>query len=288
MHTALKTMGRRSLKLINRFASAFDRTYLADGIPNDAKPAWNAFVQSITPGKRILEIGSREVTGPSKWRETFAGSEYVGFDYYPGRNVDVVGDVHQLSSYFVGQDQFDVVYSAACFEHFAMPWIVAVEIAKVLKVGGILFIATHFSFKAHERPWNFFQFSDMGLRVLFPEALGFECIATGMSDPIVGRFSALADSSVRYQPIRGLYCGSEYFGRKVRDVQSFDWSRLSLAEVVGKTVYPAPTDSSGEEPNFAPSVVLSKSGGAVRKSTGDGSARVSAGEIAGSCGGELN
>lgn len=109
-----------------------------------------------------------------------------------------------------------------------------------MKVGGYLYVATHFSFNTHERPWNFFQFSDMGLRVLFPPALGFECIAASMSEPMVGRFSALADKSLRYQPIRGLYCGSEYFGKKVRAVDHFDWKKLSIPEVVAGTVYPAP------------------------------------------------
>ncbi|MGC1781170.1 MAG: methyltransferase domain-containing protein [Acidobacteriaceae bacterium] len=193
---------------------------------------------------RVLEIGSREVTGPSKAKQDFAnaGAEYVGFDYYPGRNVDVVGDVHRLSSYFDDDQKFDIIYSAACFEHFAMPWIVAVEVSKMLKVGGVLLVQTHFSFGAHERPWNFFQFSDMGLRVLFPDSLGFECMEAGMSNPIVGRFSSLAESRLRYQPIRGLYCSSEYLGRKVRDVKSFDWNRTSVAQIVSGTTYPPPKE----------------------------------------------
>jgi len=164
-----------------------------------------SYLSEIQPGLRILEIGSREVIGPSSVRHLFGGSEYVGFDYYPGSNVDVAGDVHQLSSYFSPDEKFDLIFSMACFEHFAMPWIVAPQIAKMLKVGGIVYVATHFSYAAHERPWNFFQFSDMGLRVLFPECMGFECIAAGMSDPIVGRFSSLAAEWDRYKPIRAVW-----------------------------------------------------------------------------------
>ena len=189
---------------------------------------------------RVLEIGSREVTGPSKARQEFANAEYVGFDYYPGRNVDVVGDVHRLSSYFNDDEKFDIIYTVACFEHFAMPWIVAQEISKMLKIGGVVQVKTHFSFGTHERPWNFFQFSDMGLRVLFPESLGFECMEAGMSNPIVGRFSGLAEKRLRYQPVRGLYCGREYLGRKVRDMNSFDWSQISLDQIVSGTNYPPP------------------------------------------------
>jgi hypothetical protein len=95
------------------------------------------------PGMSVLEIGSREVTGPSDARRRFARAEYVGFDYHPGDNVDVVGDVHRLSSYFPGRT-FDLIYSRACFEHFAMPWVVAVEMSKLLRVGGIVFVENAF------------------------------------------------------------------------------------------------------------------------------------------------
>ncbi|MGB6868215.1 MAG: methyltransferase domain-containing protein [Acidobacteriaceae bacterium] len=238
MNRLIKHAGKRALSVIGRLESIFDRTYLADDVPNNAKPVWQAFIKHLPDDLSVLEIGSREVTGPSSARETFRNHRYTGFDYYPGRNVDVVGDAHRLSSYF--SERFDLVFSQACFEHFAMPWIVSQEIAKTLKVGGYLYIATHFSYATHERPWNFFQFSDMGLRVLFPEALGFECIAASMSDPIVGRVSALAHESIRYQPIRGLYCGSEYFGRKARDVEDFAWGRMEVTNLAGGTVYPAP------------------------------------------------
>jgi SAM-dependent methyltransferase len=207
-------------------------------------PEWLDYIYKLgnKPGMRILEVGSREVTGTSNAREKFSKAEYVGFDYYAGNNVDVVGDAHKLSSYFQEGEQFDLIYSSACFEHFAMPWLVAPEIAKLLKVGGIVFVETHFSFSAHERPWNFFQFSDMALKTLFSPALGFECLDSGMSNPIVGRFSSLAAKYLRYKPVFGLYCHSEYLGKKVKDIKDFDWSAINLEDVVGDTKYPEPKE----------------------------------------------
>ncbi|HEX3073440.1 MAG TPA: methyltransferase domain-containing protein, partial [Ignavibacteriales bacterium] len=160
----------------------------------------------------------------------------------PGKNVDVVGDAHKLSSYFKEEEKFDIIYSASCFEHFAMPWVVAVEIAKLLKTGGVVFIETHFSFRSHERPWHFFQFSDLGLKALFSPALGFECIEAGMSNPMAGRFSSLADKDLRNVTISGLYCHSEYLGRKVKDVKDFNWEKLDISDVVGETKYPEPEE----------------------------------------------
>ena len=191
-------------------------------------------------GMRVLEVGSREVTGSSQARKIFDKAEYIGFDYYPGKNVDVVGDAHKLSEYFKNDEKFDLIFSFACFEHFAMPWIVAPEIAKILKVGGTLFVETHFSFSSHERPWHFFQFSDMALKVLFSKDLGFECIEAGMSNPMVGRFSTLAEEYLRNVPITGLYCHSGYLGKKIRDVENFNWDDVSLDSVVGNTKYPEP------------------------------------------------
>ncbi|MEM6715056.1 MAG: class I SAM-dependent methyltransferase [Cyanobacteria bacterium P01_C01_bin.147] len=245
MKKLLKKILRKALPSNEVVTNIQDEVYLAPDVPMSklaSHQKWQAYIYDLAnkPGMRVLEIGSREVCGPSDARNQFANAEYVGFDYYPGDNVDVVGDVHKLSSYFQADEKFDLIYTSACFEHFAMPWIVATEIAKVLKVGGTLLIETHFSFSSHERPWHFFQFSDMALKVLFSEALGFECIEAGLSNPIVGRFSSLADEYLRHRPVTGLYCHSEYLGKKVRDVEDFRWEQVDLSNVVSGTHYPEP------------------------------------------------
>lgn len=236
-------LGLRKLELA--IESAFDKEYLAPDVPLSrlvSHQNWQKYLRELgnRPGMRILEIGSREVTGKSNARTEFGEAEYVGFDFYPGENVDVVGDAHRLSSYFAENERFDIIYSSACFEHFAMPWVVACEIAKMLKVGGYVFVETHFSYSSHERPWHFFQFSDMALKVLFSQALGFECIEAGMSNPIVGRFSSLADDYLKCKIVTGLYCHAEYLGRKVSDIGNLDWTQVRLTEIVGTTMYPEP------------------------------------------------
>lgn len=236
------------LKPLYLLINVFDGLYLNKGIQGPkhiGHSEWLDYIVQIgnKKGMRILEVGSREVTGLSQARLKFDQAEYVGFDYYSGPNVDVVGDVHQLSSYFNPDEKFDIIFTSACFEHFAMPWIASVEMTKMLKVGGYIMVETHFSFGAHELPWNFFQFSAEGLRALFPENLGIECIDLGMSNPIVGRFSSKADSYLRNRPIKGLYCHSEFLGKKTKDVPDFSWTKLELKDVVGNTAYPKPEHS---------------------------------------------
>jgi ubiquinone/menaquinone biosynthesis C-methylase UbiE len=201
---------------------------------------WQSYLSSNfnRPGVRILEVGSRNVTGGASKR-FFSQANYVGFDFYEGENVDVVGDAHKLSSYF-GDQRFDLIMSSAVFEHFHMPWIVAHEIQKLLRIGGYVFVETHFSFGTHERPWNFFQFSDMGLRALFNSGLGFELVDSGMSNPMNGVFSQEAEEYLRGKPVHDLYCHSEILCKKAREVAGFDWGNVEMDEVVNNTRYPAP------------------------------------------------
>ena len=84
---------------------------------------------------RVLEIGSRSVVSDALWKKVIPNCKYTGFDVMEGENVDVVGDAHRLSSYFPNE-KFDLIISFAVFEHLAMPWVVAEEVAKLIKKGG--------------------------------------------------------------------------------------------------------------------------------------------------------
>ncbi len=200
---------------------------------------WEGFITRLCdkPGMKVLEIGSRNVTG-TVFRNKFHHAEYTGFDYYPGENVDVVGDAHRLSSYF--NEKFDLIFSSAVFEHLALPWLVSIEIIKLLKRGGYVFIETHYSFSSHERPWHFFQFSENALDVLFPEKFGMHCIKKGCSNLLEGRYSISASEYLRGGIVPGLYCHSEYLGQKFRDLEEeeLDWSGISLEDIKKGTEYP--------------------------------------------------
>jgi len=204
---------------------------------------WGPTLQPILnhKGIRVLEIGSRAVNTQGVFKNAFALAEYVGFDFHAGENVDVVGDAHRLSSYF--DQKFDAVVSSAVFEHLVFPWVVAEEISKVLKPGGLVFIQTHFSYSMHEMPWHFFQFSHKALEAMFNSDLGFETIESGVNNPIIGRFSIAADEYLIGKPIVNLYCHSSYLGKKVisgKLESSFDW-RSSLKNVYENTEYPRNT-----------------------------------------------
>jgi SAM-dependent methyltransferase len=199
---------------------------------------------------RILEIGSREVVSASVWKSWAPKCDYVGLDVLPGANVGVVGDAHRLSDYFE-PESFDVVIAVAVFEHLAMPWVVAEEITKVLKPGGLVLIETHFSYSEHELPWHFFQFNKNGLECLFNTGLGYELVDSGMDTPMIGRFAFDAAAHLRGLPTRDLYCHSSLIARKVRSASlnaGADIWRASYDEVIEGTMYPSGTGLSSPEP----------------------------------------
>jgi ubiquinone/menaquinone biosynthesis C-methylase UbiE len=149
---------------------------------------FQAMVRKIDRGQ-ILEIGSRARSG-TLYREFIpAGMSYVGLDILEGPNVDVVGDAHELSRHFA-PETFDAAYSIAVFEHLLMPWKAAIELNKVLKPGGVAFIASHQTFNLHEVPWDFWRFSDKAWHALFNKFTGFEILEAQMGERayIVGGF----------------------------------------------------------------------------------------------------
>jgi hypothetical protein len=136
------------------------------------------------PQGTMLEIGSRARSGvirrglaPPPWK-------YVGLDIAPGPNVDVVGDAHELSR-LLPPHSFDAAMSLSVFEHLAMPWKVVIELNRVLKPGGIVFVQTHQTFPLHDEPWDFWRISADAWPALFNAKTGFRIIDSGMAEPLM-------------------------------------------------------------------------------------------------------
>ena len=152
------------------------------GFPNSAHFA--DFVKIVNErGLKVLELGARQVGNLSRRNLFRDAKQYVGFDIYKDQNVDIVGDAHKLSTYFE-PEEFDAVFSDSVFEHLALPWVVSMEINKVLKPGGLVHTSTPSSWPFHERPWDFWRYTDYGHKILFSRPLGFEVIDVGLHSPL--------------------------------------------------------------------------------------------------------
>ncbi len=92
----------------------------------------------LAPEGPVVTVGMRS-SSPSildARMAPFRGRRVVNVDIHPGLGVDVVGDAHRLSR-FLAHDHFAVAASASLLEHVAAPWLVAAELARVLRPGGL-------------------------------------------------------------------------------------------------------------------------------------------------------
>lgn len=153
--------------------------------PTDTDEVTPRFVDMIQALDRpaVLELGTKRwdaalATHHLEWAPHC--STYVMSDVEDGTDVDVVADAHVLAPF--GDQGFDAVVAVSVWEHLARPWIAAQALARVLRPGGIAYVATHQTFPLHGYPSDYWRFSTEGLAVLFTDA-GLETVAVGYGYP---------------------------------------------------------------------------------------------------------
>lgn len=207
---------------------------------------WPMFLKAVNYRKlSVLEIGARFVDpeAKKKGRRALVEGDYVGFDYYEGPNVDVVGDAHKLSSYF--SRQFGAVVSSSVLEHIAMPWLVAIEINRVLELNGLTYHWVPLMWPMHEMPWDFYRFTTGGLQALFSKPLGFQVldVAYGPEAEVYFQAGPTGNDTVHHHhPLGAAFVSCSIIAKKVANVDlaktRWDVDLPSVAE----GVYPAPKD----------------------------------------------
>ena len=97
---------------------------------------------------------------------------------------------------------------------------------------------THFAWPQHEAPWDFWRFTDGGLKVLFSGAMGFEVISAGMFEPLHMYLDHPGVGQETF-PEFPAYGGSVVMARKVAEVGTARgaWD-VDVAEVCEGTAYP--------------------------------------------------
>ncbi len=132
---------------------------------SNCKSFFEAYLNAFPGAQRlkIVEIGSQDVNG--SLREVAPPTcEYVGVDFVEGKGVDVVlTDPYSLP---LESESADIVLSSSCFEHSEMFWIVYLEILRVLKPRGLLYLNVPSNGAFHRYPvdcWRFYPDSGRAL-----------------------------------------------------------------------------------------------------------------------------
>jgi hypothetical protein len=169
----------------------------------------------------VLEVGSRKSSPFSvSNRQHFQPHvRFVGFDILPGENTDVVGDAHHLTRYFPVRS-LGAAYSLTVLEHLLMPWRFAVELNRVLELGGLIYHATHQSWPLHAEPNDFYRYSDEALKFLFGAEAGFEVVASHMEHRLWLYPEDRTARAYLLTPLFPGYGNSQVLARKVRHIES--------------------------------------------------------------------
>ena len=122
---------------------------------------------------RILVVGGGTVGDGLESLYADPSVDLISFDVYASAATQFVGDGHAIP---LADASLDGVIVQAVLEHVLEPTVVAHEIERVLRVGGIVYADTPFLQQVHEGAYDFTRFTDSGHRFLFR---GFERIDSG-------------------------------------------------------------------------------------------------------------
>lgn len=178
-----------------------------------AKPAEPKFLKNLQTlvAPRVLELGTKQSrpghsTHHGSWLPP--GATHIKGDIENGNDVDVVTDAHDLKEF--KDAEFDVFIAVSTWEHLRKPWIAAEAAARILKPGGLLYVATHHSFPIHGYPSDYCRWTDEGLAALFDEPLwsyakagyAYPCVITPPPEVTVWNTAAPAFLNVDVFAIR--------------------------------------------------------------------------------------
>lgn len=127
------------------------------------------FARETERGMLVLDAGA----GRSPYKHLFAHARYeaadfaqLGTDYAP---LDYVCDLADIP---VEDDHFDRIVFNQVLEHVPAPRRVLAELYRVLKPGGVILCSCPLYFPEHQKPYDYFRYTQYALRLLF-EGAGF-------------------------------------------------------------------------------------------------------------------
>jgi SAM-dependent methyltransferase len=115
-------------------------------------------------GLKIVDIGAQDVNGSLR-SVAPKDCEYIGVDFQAGKGVNVIlTDPYSLP---FPDNYADACVSSSCFEHSEFFWLLFLEIARIMKPSGLIYINVPSNGEFHRFPvdcWRFYPDSGMALQ----------------------------------------------------------------------------------------------------------------------------
>ncbi len=124
----------------------------------------------VTKPLKILDLGSQDVNGTYKDIFDVPSWRYQGMDMAQGKNVDIVLE-NPYAWKEIAANSIDVLITGQALEHIEFFWITMLEIARILKPGGLCCIIAPSAGVEHKYPVDCWRFYTDGFKALSRFAL---------------------------------------------------------------------------------------------------------------------
>lgn len=118
-------------------------------------------IEPLPRETRIIDLGS------GTWKDLHTITDrcdVIRVDLYPYKNVSVVCDLNKHLPFRDGIA--DIVILSNTIEHIAEPHVLLSECYRILRRGGTLLGAVPYLINIHQRPYDFYRYTDVNLRYL--------------------------------------------------------------------------------------------------------------------------
>jgi SAM-dependent methyltransferase len=167
-----------------------------------------AFAEMVPNGALVLDAGA----GTAPFRSLFKHARYETADF---EKVDKAYSpstyVCSLESIPVEDGRFDFIVFNQVMEHLPDPKSVLTELNRVLKPTGKMIYSGPFFFEEHEQPYDFYRYTQFGLRELFA-ATGFSIERLDWLEGYFGTAGYQLNSLARNLPLKPQYLGGGIVG----------------------------------------------------------------------------
>ena len=155
-----------------------------------------AFAETVPAGARVLDAGA----GDQPYRQHFAHCDYEAADFEKvDRSYAKSTYVCDLSAIPVADAYFDAILFNQVMEHLPEPLDVLRELHRVLRPGGRMICTAPLFFEEHEKPYDFYRYTQFAWRHLLGKA-GFEIQKLGWMEGYLSTVAYQLQTAARYLP----------------------------------------------------------------------------------------
>ena len=167
-----------------------------------------AFAGRVPNGAVVLDAGA----GTAPYRSLFAHAQYESADFEKvDKEYSQSTYVCSLESIPVEDCRFDFILFNQVMEHLPDPKAALAELNRVLKPTGKMLYSGPFFYEEHEQPYDFYRYTQFGLRELFSSA-GFSIERLDWLEGYFGTVGYQLNCMARYLPTKPQDLGGGLIG----------------------------------------------------------------------------